>query len=152
MPVAPHIARLRRSVGHDLLLLPSVAVLPKDEQGRLLLVRQADYGQWGTIGGAVDVDEAPEQAAIREAQEEAGVRVELTRLLTAVGGPQFRITYPNGDQCAYVSVVYEARVVEGEPTPDDDEITEVAWVHPRDLSGLTLGPFTRATLAVLGYL
>ena len=51
MPVAPHIARLRAQVGHDLLLLPSVTVLPLDEDGRVLLVRQIDFGLFGTIGG-----------------------------------------------------------------------------------------------------
>ena len=54
MPVAPHIVRLRERVGHDLLLLPSVAVLPTDDAGRVLLVRQTDFGAYGTIGGAID--------------------------------------------------------------------------------------------------
>lgn len=59
MPVAPHIARLREQVGHDLLLLPSVTVLPLDGQGRALLARQTEFGTYGTVGGAVDVDESP---------------------------------------------------------------------------------------------
>ena len=51
----------------------------------------------GTIGGSVEVDEAPETSAVREAAEEAGVTVEITELVAAQGGPQFRATYPNGD-------------------------------------------------------
>jgi hypothetical protein len=35
--ISPYVRRLRERVGHDLILLPSVAVLPWDEQGRLLL-------------------------------------------------------------------------------------------------------------------
>ena len=77
MPVAPHIAALREKIGHDLLLVPCVAVLPRDDQGRVLLVRQSDFGLWGTVGGAVDVDESPEDAARREAREEIGAEVEL---------------------------------------------------------------------------
>jgi len=38
--IAPHIARLRAVVGHELLLLPSVALLPTDEAGSLLLVKE----------------------------------------------------------------------------------------------------------------
>jgi 8-oxo-dGTP pyrophosphatase MutT (NUDIX family) len=33
---------------------------------------------WSTIGGAIEPDEAPEQAAAREAVEEAGIEVRLT--------------------------------------------------------------------------
>ena len=83
MPAAPHIARLRAKVGNDLLLLPSVAVLPIDDDDRVLLVRQTDFGSYGTIGGAVDEDEAPEDAARREAREEIGAEVELTGLVSS---------------------------------------------------------------------
>lgn len=152
MPVSPHIARLRESVGHDLLLLPSVAVLPRDEKGRVLLVLQADRGQWGTIGGAVEPDESPRQTAVREAREEAGVEVELTGILAVVGGPRYRITYPNGDRTAYVSTVYAARVTAGEPAPDHDETSDVAWVAPEELAGLDLGDFARAMFEELDWL
>ncbi|WP_425600059.1 NUDIX domain-containing protein [Ornithinimicrobium sufpigmenti] len=65
MPVAPHIARLREKVGHDLLLLPSVAVLPLDNSGRVLIARQTEFGTYATVGGSVDVDESPLDAARR---------------------------------------------------------------------------------------
>ena len=54
MGISPYIRRLRERVGHDLVLLPSVAVLARDEEGRLLLVREAETGLWQTIGGAVE--------------------------------------------------------------------------------------------------
>ena len=37
MGIAAHIARLRAVVGHELLLLPSVTVLPVDSAGRISL-------------------------------------------------------------------------------------------------------------------
>lgn len=147
MAISPHVARLRQKVGHDLLLLPSVAVLPRDEDGRLLLVRLADDGRWATIGGAVEPDEAPEAAARREALEEAGVVVTLRRLLAVVGGPGYEITYPNGDRTAYVSAVYDAVVAGGHPVPDHDETTEVAWFAEAELDGLALSAFNRLLLA-----
>lgn len=150
MSRSPYVARLREKLGNDLLLLPSVAVLPWDNEGRLLLVRAADSGRWQTIGGQVEVDESPADAAQREAKEEAGVVVELGDVLAVVGGPQFRMTYPNGDQAAYVSVVYEAAVIDGAPAPDDDETTAVAWVGLDDLDGLDLTDFTTVLFAALG--
>lgn len=152
MPISPYIRKLRESIGRDLLLLPSVAVVPRDDRGRILLVRQADSGRWGTIGGSVEVDEHPADAAVREAAEEAGVQVELTRLLTALGGPQFRIIYPNGDETAYVSIVYEATVIGGTPRPDHDETVDVGWFSPAELAAADLGPFARSMFGALGIL
>lgn len=153
MPVAPHIARLRARVGHDLLLLPSVAVLPTEDDGRVLLVRQTEFGTYGTIGGAVDEDESPADAARREAREESGLEVELTGILGAVGGPEFRITYPNGDRTAYVSVVYAARVTGGTPRPDGDETDALRWFTRAELAApdAPLGDFARATFGALGW-
>jgi 8-oxo-dGTP pyrophosphatase MutT (NUDIX family) len=66
--IAAHIARLRAAVGHGLLLLPSVSVLPVDEAGRVLLVRHAGHDDgWGVLGGAVEPGESPAAAAVREA-------------------------------------------------------------------------------------
>lgn len=153
MPVAPHIARLRAKVGHELLVLPSVAVLPLDDAGRVLLVRQNDFGTFGTVGGAVDEDEAPIDAARREAREEIGAEVEITGLLDAMGGPQFRATYPNGDECYYVSIVYSARIPSSERIAvDDDEVSEARWFARDELDHPELGRFARRTFEALGWL
>jgi 8-oxo-dGTP pyrophosphatase MutT (NUDIX family) len=151
--ISPYIRRLRERVGHELLVLPSVTVLPRDDEGRILLVRLADGG-WATIGGSVEPDEAPADAAVREAREEAGVDVVLGPIVAALGGPDFRVRYPNGDETAYVAVVYYAALADGaaDPAPDDEETVEVAWVSPEELHELDLGPFARATFAALGLL
>jgi ADP-ribose pyrophosphatase YjhB (NUDIX family) len=80
--IPAHIARLRAAVGHDLLLLPSVSVIPVDQAGRLLLVRHAGHVDgWGVLGGAVEVGESPAEAAVRETREEIGVDVRLVRAM-----------------------------------------------------------------------
>lgn len=153
MVVAPHIARIRQKVGHECLLLPAVAVLPLDERERVLLVRERDFGLFGTVGGAIDEDESPSAAAIREAREEIGVEIEITGLLDAVGGPQFRVCYPNGDRCAYVSIVYTARIPPGAHiTPDGDEVTQTRWFAPDELTHPEIDEFAAATLAAVGWL
>ena len=118
MGISPHVRRLRELVGNELLVLPSAAVLPRDEAGRVLLVRIIDTGNWATIGGAIEPDESPAEAALREAEEEAGVALRLGPLLGVVGGPDYRMTYPNGDQVCYVVTVFDATVVSGIPRPD----------------------------------
>jgi putative hydrolase of HD superfamily len=153
--ISPYIKDLRERVGHDLLLLPSVAVLVRDEEGHLLLVREAETGLWQTVGGAVEPGESPAQAAVREAGEEAGVVVELTGIRGVAGGPQFRMTYPNGDLVNYVPTIFDARVIDGEPRADGDETIDVAWFTTAQLPDTALSEFTIALLgdpavAILG--
>ena len=151
--IAAHIARLRAVVGHELLLLPSVSVLPVDDAGRLLLVRHAGHDDgWGVLGGAVDVGESPAEAAVREAREEIGVGVRLTGLLGVLGGPDYEVIYPNGDRVAYVTAVYEARIIDGVPGAGDGELSGFAWFAAADLGGLELSRFARALLRATGRL
>lgn len=146
MAISPFIAHLRERIGHDVLLMPAVSVVPVDRDGRVLMVRQAHDGLWGTIGGSVELDEAPQDAAIREASEEAGVTVALVGVRAVLGGPRFRLRYPNGDEVAYVSIVFEARVVDGAPRPDGDETTAVAWFSAAELGTLPMNGLTKAVI------
>jgi ADP-ribose pyrophosphatase YjhB (NUDIX family) len=148
--IAPYVRRLRELVGTELLVLPSAAVLPRNATGRVLLVRIIDTGEWAVIGGAIEPDESPEHAAIREAEEEAGVTLELGPILAVLGGPEFRITYPNGDQTSYVSTVFTATVTGGSPRPDGDETSEVQWWDAEQLPYDEMSDFTRALLAAVG--
>lgn len=87
---------------------------------RVLLVRHARHDDgWGVLGGAVEVGESPAAAAVRETREETGadVDVELVRLADVLGGPDYEVTYPNGDRTAYVTAAYEARIISGSPAP-----------------------------------
>ena len=150
MAISPYIKRLRQLIGHELLVLPSVAVLPRRPDGAVLLVRLMDTGQWATIGGAVEPDESPDQAARREAQEEAGIEVALGRILGVVGGPEYRVTYPNGDLASYVATVFEATVTGGLLRADGDETSSVKWWNSDALPYDEMGTLTRALLRDVG--
>jgi 8-oxo-dGTP pyrophosphatase MutT (NUDIX family) len=132
-------------VGTDLLVLPSSAVLPRDDEGRVLLVQITDTHEWAAIGGAVEPDESPQACALREAEEEAGVALELGAILAVLGGPEYRMTYPNGDQTSYVTTVFDGRVIRGTPRPDGDETVAAQWWDPSSLP-LQMSFFTRALL------
>lgn len=150
MAISDYLRGLRERVGHDLVLLPAVCVLIHDDQGRLLLMREAQTGLWQTIGGMVDPDESPRDAARREAAEEAGVDVRLERLRAALGGPGYRVRYPNGDRCSYVSTVFDAVIESGEPVAGDDEVAELRWFAPAAIAALDLDPLNRHLLTDLG--
>lgn len=145
MGMSAYVRGLREKVGHSLLLMPSVAAILRDAEGRILLV-QGMEGRWQLPGGAVDPDETPEDALRRECLEEANAVVEPTRLLAAVGGPHHRHTYANGDEIGFVISVFEATLVGGELRPDHDETQALGWFAPTELDGLELSDPTRATL------
>ena len=115
--------------------------------GGVLMVLNRETGLWQTIGGSLEPGESPHEAARREALEEAGVTVELRGILAVAGGEDFRLTYPNGDQMAYVSTIFDAVVTAGEPQPDDDETSAVEWFTLHELAALETDDFTRALLA-----
>jgi ADP-ribose pyrophosphatase YjhB (NUDIX family) len=136
MPMSPYIARLRSFVGNELLQLPTVATICRDDQHRVLLVRQADSGRWSTPGGAIEPGESPADAAIRETKEETGLDIALEGLRTALGGPEYLTTYSNGDVISFVAVVYDATVIGGEATPDGEETNAVGWFSIKELDEL----------------
>jgi ADP-ribose pyrophosphatase YjhB (NUDIX family) len=152
MALSSHVARLRAAIGPELILLPSVSVLPLDDRGRLLLARHADGDHWGLVGGALEPGESPAEAAVREAREEIGVDVRLRRLVDVFGGPDFEVTYGNGDQVAYMLALFEAEIVAGTLTPDGDEVVEAAWFDPDSLAALHIHRLARAVLRHTGHL
>jgi 8-oxo-dGTP diphosphatase len=135
-----HIRRLRERVGDELLLVPSVAVLVRDDDGRVLLVRSAESQLWTLPGGLLEPDERPEDAAEREVEEESGLRVEVGRVLDVFAGSEFRHTYANGDRLAFMLAVYDGRVVGGAKRADGDETAAVGWHEPSALTTLDLSP------------
>lgn len=152
MAISPYVARLRTHIGQDLLLLPSVTVLVENERNELLLVRHVGFDRWGTIGGMVEPREHPRDAAVREVQEETGFAIGLTALVTVAGGPDYTVTYPNGDQASYVTSVFAATLIGGSETLDAEELTAIGWFNRQALQRLELDPFATALFTDLGYL
>ena len=131
MPIPEFIVALREKVGHAPLWLSGVSVVIRDDDGRVLLTRRADNGQWAVVSGVLEPGEEPSAAAVREAKEETGVDAELIRITSVdVTEP---ITYPNGDVTQYLDVCFLARWTDGDAHVADDENLEVAWFAPSEL-------------------
>lgn len=71
-------------------------------------------------------------------------------VLGILGGPDYRVTYPNGDESAYVVSVFDAMVIGGIPRPDDDEASEVGRFKSEELPVRRMGPLTQAIFRDLG--
>ncbi len=136
MGMSGYIKKIRNSVGHSLLQMPSVTIINFDDEGRLLLVHNRDSGQWVLPGGAIEPGETPADAAAREMWEETGLVVELMSIHGVYGGPDYIIEYSNGDRTSYVTIVFKSRTVGGEPGPKDDECVEVGYFSRDEISNL----------------
>src|SRR5262245_27031952 len=112
MPISDYLQGVRKKVGHDLLILPSAAVIIREDD-RLLFCLHRDKYIWVPPGGLIEPGEQPADAAVRETWEETGLLVELTGLLGVYGGPDLIIDYPNGDRAAYIGTIFRGRVVRG---------------------------------------
>ena len=83
-----------------------------NEAGELLLIqrlREPEAGAWGLPGGKIDFGEKAEIAIVREVQEELGVTISLTGLAC------FSEIINGGDDRHWVSPIFSAKIVSGEP-------------------------------------
>jgi 8-oxo-dGTP pyrophosphatase MutT (NUDIX family) len=148
MGMSDYIRGLRAKIGTELLFLPSAAAFIRDAEGRILLVRHFE-GRWMLPGGAIDPGERPAEAVRRECWEEAGIVIEPLRIAGVFGGPEYAITYSNGDHASWVVTVFDARIVEGEPHAHDDETIDAGWFRPEEIDSLELHASMRETFAHL---
>ena len=65
-----YIRWIRSKVGHDKIILVFAGGYIFNEKGEVLLQRRGDTNKWGFPGGAIELGETPEMAAIREAKED----------------------------------------------------------------------------------
>jgi len=79
----------------------------------VFLVFRSDYPIWGITGGAIEDGEIPEEAAVREAEEETGFKVKIERSV-GVYEKHFK---DKKDKC-YRAHLFEGRIVSGEFKPE----------------------------------
>jgi 8-oxo-dGTP pyrophosphatase MutT (NUDIX family) len=147
--MSDYMRRLRERVGHDLLEVPSASVAIRDRQGRVLLGRHATGNVWVMPGGAIEPEETPADAAVREAWEETGLVVRLTRLLGVYGGPECTVEYENGDRTCYLIVVFEGEAEAGTERCDGEEMLELRYFGLDELDGPRLARWMPELIATL---
>jgi 8-oxo-dGTP pyrophosphatase MutT (NUDIX family) len=120
-------------------LVPACGVLAVDNQGRVLLQRRRDTGQWAIPMGKQELGETPSQCAIRETLEETGVLTEITGILGVYSDPGHIVAYTDGEIRQEWELIMLGRPVSGSPAAND-EASDVRWVTPADLESLNIHP------------
>jgi 8-oxo-dGTP pyrophosphatase MutT (NUDIX family) len=114
------------------------------QDGKVLLVHHRQLGKWLPLGGHIELDEDPEQAARREAKEESGLDVELigerppttgpgTRALMA---PRFLDIHRITATHEHIGMIYWARPVGGRLALAAAEHHDIRWCGPGELDQL----------------
>lgn len=100
-----------------------------DEDGRVAVVHRPRYDDWSLPKGKLDRGEDFEQAALREVEEETGIRAEPVREL-----PSTR--YEDSKGRPKLVRYWEMRPLDkGEFVPND-ETDELRWVDPEEAAEL----------------
>jgi len=125
----------------------TVAVFLVDAD-RVLLVLHRRLGKWLPVGGHIELDEDPEQAAHREVLEESGLEIELlgerppttepgTRALIS---PRFLDIHRISDTHEHIGMIYLARPRRGTLRLAEAEHHDIRWCAAAELEHLQPRP------------
>src|ERR1700677_2869887 len=114
------------------------------EDGKVLVIHHRKLNHWLPLGGHIELDEDPEQAALRETREESGLEVELigerppttspgTRALIA---PRFLDIHRINPTHEHIGMIYWARPKGGSTRLAPEEHHDIRWCSAGDLDTL----------------
>jgi 8-oxo-dGTP diphosphatase len=122
-----------------------VAAALVDADGRVLLQQRPEgkslAGLWEFPGGKIDAGETPEQALVRELEEELGIRTWQSCL-----APASFASEPLSDR-HLIMLLYVCRKWEGQP--ELRHASAMKWVRPAEMFAL---PMPAADLPLIGLL
>ncbi len=110
---------------------PGVSAIVTDDQGRVLMQRRSDSGNWALPGGTMDIGETLQQCPVREVKEETGPDIAITGLLGIYTDPPHEIA--DAEVRQECNVTYLGRIV-GATIAVTDESTDVRFIDQDELN------------------
>ena len=108
---------LRNLIGPRKIILNCAGVLII-KKNKILFQRRTDNGKWGLIGGLLEMNETYEQAALRETQEETGLKIKLESFLGIFHN--HNMVWANGDTAHVIAAYLTASIASGIPRIDEE--------------------------------
>jgi ADP-ribose pyrophosphatase YjhB (NUDIX family) len=118
------------------LVVGGSAVVVNDE-GRILLQRRRDSGNWALPGGAMDIGETFAQSVVREVKEETGFDVRIERIVGIYSDPGHVFAYDDGEVRQEFNICLAATIVGGELAVSS-ESTDVRFFALDEVDGLEM--------------
>jgi ADP-ribose pyrophosphatase YjhB (NUDIX family) len=126
-------------------LVVATSAVVADGQGRILMQRRADSGNWALPGGGMEMGESLTDSVIREVREETGYEIEVRGMVGTYTDPRHIIVYSDGEVRRQFNICYTARIIGGQLTVSD-ESTEVRFVDNAALGELPMHATQRLRL------
>lgn len=108
-----------------------------DGEGRILLQRRSDSGNWALPGGAMDIGETFAQSVIREVKEETGFDVRIDRIVGIYSDPGHVFAYDDGEVRQEFNICLACTIIGGELAVSS-ESTDVRFFLLDEVAGLTM--------------
>jgi mutator protein MutT len=109
-----YVKEMRKWIGQRPLMLCGTSVIIFNNEGQVLMLHRSDNDCWCFPGGAIELGEKVEEAAVREVFEETGLEVQGLKLFGVFSGEELYYQYPHGDEVYNIDVVYIADKYHGE--------------------------------------
>ena len=118
-------------------LLVGGSAVVVDDEGRILLQRRSDSGNWALPGGVMDIGETFAESVIREVKEETGFDVRIERIVGIYSDPGHVFAYGDGEVRQEFNICLAATIVGGELAVSS-ESTDVRFFSLDELPSLTM--------------
>jgi 8-oxo-dGTP pyrophosphatase MutT (NUDIX family) len=105
-----------------------------EREGKLLLERRRDTGQWNPPGGKIELDESLDQALRKEVLEETGLTIAGYSLFGTFSDPSRIGQFANGAVIRFVVLAYVVRVDDFSTLCCSDESLELGWFGREELA------------------
>ncbi|KAA0546308.1 NUDIX domain-containing protein [Bacillus sp. BGMRC 2118] len=93
-----YVGQLRKAVGHQKLIIPSIRAVIKDRDERILFVDRKGENRWGMPSGSIELNESIYETLNREVKEETGIDVIQATLIAIYTAPHKSTVNLFGDE------------------------------------------------------
>jgi ADP-ribose pyrophosphatase YjhB (NUDIX family) len=108
-----------------------------DKQGRVLLTKRQDNGQWCLPSGGVEPGESVAEGCEREVLEETGLSVQVKRLVGVYSHPDQLTVYPDGNKAHIIALQFIAEIIGGE-LGLSNETSDFGYFTMEEVEGLEM--------------
>jgi len=128
-----YVGKLRKMVGHQMIISPAARAIIQDKEGRILLVKRRDNGAWVMPAGGLELHESIFDCLKREVQEETGLNVISAKPIALYTEPKYEYTNGYGDDNKMFAVVFLVEEWTGNILQKTDETSDAKFFSLDDL-------------------